>query len=187
MLKQAKAFSLLELMVIVTIIAVLSTIAIPTYLNHLRKAKLGKARQYLTSLNNTIANYYTDHGTFPTNAQINITSSVPASAAQYLYKPNLAYISIAPAITTSTQCPYGISTGYFSNYNGDYYADGTSPYVVLNTYFIDNNGTLNKVCASYEYDPATGQPTRNEFFTDCIQTDDPDNSSIMNTINNACT
>ncbi len=187
MLKRIQGLSMVEMMLIIGIIAFLTATAIPTYLKHLNNAKLGKARHYVSNINNTIANYYTDHGVFPTNAQIDIPSAIPASASQYLYAPNLAYVEIAPVTTTATQCPYGVSTSYFSNYDGDYFADNTSPYVVLKTFFIDRNGTLNKLCTFYEYNPATSQPTTNNVFPDCILTTDPDSSEIMTTINTACT
>lgn len=181
-----KAFTLLEIMVVLAILAILSTAAIPVYKAYLLRAKLATARQYADNFNGEISQYYSDHGTFPTNTDLNVSSAIPASVAEYLYAPYLAYMTVAPQSATAGQCPYGISTAYFSNYAGDYYADGNSRYVTLYNYFIDNNGTMDILCAYNEFDPGTNNITTSVIFPDCIQTADPNSSSIMNLINTAC-
>ncbi len=181
-----KGFSLLELMTVVVVTAILTAAAIPTYRHFLRDARLASAREYVNSFNGQIRNYYIDNGIVPTNAQLGITSSVPANASEYFYQPYLAYMLVAPVATTASQCQYGTSTAYFSNYQGDFYADGVSKYVVLTNYYIDNNGVMNNLCSYYEYDPVAGSATGAEIFADCVNTDNPGSSSIMTLINTEC-
>jgi Tfp pilus assembly protein PilE len=171
-------------MVVVAVVAILSATAIPTYQNYLIRSKMGTARSYVDSFNRLVTNYYSDHGSFPNDSALGISSSVPASASQYLHPPYLAYVTIAPQTTTASQCPYSIHTAYFSNYSGDYYANSTSKYVVLNNYFIDNHGTMVIKCSAYEFDPETSSITINNYFADCELTDDP--QDIMNFINTSC-
>lgn len=186
MVEIMKGFSLLELMIIVAVIAILSTLAIPTFQNYFITSKLSAARQYTDSLAQQITNYYMEHGIIPTNAQINLPAVVPTNTNEYLHAPNVAYIIVEPRTTTPGQCQYGVSTTYLSNYKGDYFSNGTSLYTILNYYYIDNRGTLTTRCSYYEYDPNTNQTTGNDIFTDCVKTTDPDSSSIMSFINTAC-
>lgn len=147
----------------------LTAAATPTYRHYLDKARLASARQYVDNFKSQITQYYTNHGIIPTNAQLNIPSSIPTTDEEYLAQPYVAYVTITPETTTSTQCQYGTSTAYFSNYHGgDFFSDGTSKYVVFTNYFIDLNGVMTQMCSYYEYDPATMGPTDNNIFADCI-------------------
>lgn len=181
-----KGFSLVELMIIVAIIAIMSTFAIPTFQQYFITSKLSAARQYTDSLSHQISNYYTENGIMPTNAQLGLSATVPTNTGEYLHAPNVAYIIVEPRTTTASQCQYGVSTTYLSNYKGDYFSDGSSLYTVLNYFYIDYKGTLTTRCSYYEYDPSTNQTTGNDIFTDCVKTTDPDSSSIMSFINSAC-
>lgn len=181
-----KGMSLMELMIVVAIIAALTAAAIPAYRSYLRDARLGSARQYMDAFNNQIKKYYLEHGTFPGNTELQVSTSIPADASEYLHKPYLAYMLFSPQTTTAIQCQYGTSTAYFSNYQGDYFADGTSLYVVLTYYYINDNGNMKTLCSFYEYDPVDSESTRADVFPDCLNTDSPETSSIMTLINSAC-
>lgn len=171
-------------MAVVAIIAILSAAAIPTYQQYLIRGKVATARAYLDSFNGTITKYYSDNGTFPNNSNLNVSTAVPTSVANYLHPPYLAYVTLAPQTTTSSQCPYTINTAYISNYLGDYYANSTSKYVVFNNYIIDLNGTMKIKCSYYENDPATSSITNNQYFPDCELSDNP--TDIIAFINSAC-
>lgn len=181
-----RGFTLLELMVAVTIIAILTAAAIPTYQNYMLRSKLGTARVYADSYATKVKDFYRDYGRFPTDTDLGVSSTVPDSVAEYLYPPYLAYITMEPQTTDATQCAYSVHTTYFSNYSGDYFANGNSRYVVYYTYFIAHNGIMDQQCAFYEYDPSSSGITDNKVFVDCILTDDPDSSAIMDFINSAC-
>lgn len=182
-----KAYTLIELMVVITIVGILAAVSIPTFQNYLLRAKMGTARQYVDSFLQQERDYYSDHGSFPTNAALGVPNTIPSSAANYIYPPYVAYVTMVPQSTSGTQCPYTINTGHFSNYKGDFYADSISRYVVYYDYVIDHNGVMVSQCAYYEYDPSTSSNTTNIIFPDCINTNSPDTSAIMAYINSACT
>lgn len=182
-----KAFSLIELMVIVAIIGISTGVAVPVYQNYMLRARMGTARAYVDSFNHQIKDFYTNNGTFPSNTDLNVPSSVPTSVAGYAYAPYVAYITMEPQTATSGQCNYSVNTAYFSNYQGDYYENGNSNYVVFYNYFIDNDGTMEIKCAFYEFSPSTGQVTTNDIYPDCVKTNTPNTSEIMTYIDTACT
>lgn len=69
------AFSLIELMVTIGIIALLTTVATPIYVSYTIKANVSSAIPILEGLKTRANEFYTANGTFPTSlTQINSTS-----------------------------------------------------------------------------------------------------------------
>lgn len=64
---KSRAFTLIELMVVVAIIAFLAGIAVPRYLSYSRKAKSAEAAMLLASLHTAEQMYWAEHGTYSTN------------------------------------------------------------------------------------------------------------------------
>jgi len=62
-----QAFTLIELMVVVAIIAFLSSIAIPRYFRYYAKAKQVEVAIILASLHTAQQMYWAEHGTYSTN------------------------------------------------------------------------------------------------------------------------
>ena len=58
-------FTLLELMTVVTIIGILTTLAVPNYELRVTKAREGALKQTLFVLRDVIDNYRADKGTYP--------------------------------------------------------------------------------------------------------------------------
>ena len=58
-------FTLIELLVVMTIIATLLTIAVPRYFHSLERAREAVLRQDLSSLRESIDNFYGDTGKYP--------------------------------------------------------------------------------------------------------------------------
>ena len=63
--KKSRGFSLMELMVIISILSVLSAIAIPNYLKHRQKSKIGRATKELKTLQRKIQDLGHDTGFWP--------------------------------------------------------------------------------------------------------------------------
>lgn len=77
MLKKKKAFTLLEILVVVAIIGILLGFVIPNLLNMDRRGKIAKAKSDLRMLQTAVENYYVHNRVYPT-ALTQLTSAVPS-------------------------------------------------------------------------------------------------------------
>lgn len=64
-------FSLIELMVVITIVGLLSAIAVPAYKAYVIKVEMGRLYAILDSLRNTMVVSYQANGAYPTTFQYN--------------------------------------------------------------------------------------------------------------------
>ena len=65
-MKQQKGFTLIELMIVVAIIGILSAIAIPAYVNDIKKAKVAEASTLFAGFKTNLAVWYATKGVWPT-------------------------------------------------------------------------------------------------------------------------
>jgi len=65
--KAKKGFTLIELMIVVAILGILAAIAIPTYMDYTKRAKVSEAISLLSGVANAIAEYHTSQGQMPTS------------------------------------------------------------------------------------------------------------------------
>lgn len=65
LLKKCKGFTLVELMIVVTIIGILATIAVPSYKWSLIKAREAVLRENLYSIRSSIDQFNADQGKYP--------------------------------------------------------------------------------------------------------------------------
>lgn len=86
-----RAFTLIELMIVVAIVAVLATIAVPSYLDAQTRAKIGRAQHDMRSITTAVEAYRIDHSLFP--ATTNNPDEMPQLAAEYMG-------SLAPGLHT---------------------------------------------------------------------------------------
>ncbi len=63
-MRHNKGFSLIELMMVVIIISVLVTIALPNYARSVERAKCAQAMGTIKSLRNALGSWYTAHGEY---------------------------------------------------------------------------------------------------------------------------
>jgi type IV pilus assembly protein PilA len=66
-LRAEKGFTLIELMIVVAILGILAAIAIPTYMDYTKRAKVSEAISLLSGVANAIAEYHTSQGKMPTS------------------------------------------------------------------------------------------------------------------------
>ncbi|OQA92128.1 MAG: Type II secretion system protein G precursor [Elusimicrobia bacterium ADurb.Bin231] len=81
-------FTLIELMIVVTVIGILSAIAIPKFINMTRKSTEAATKGNLATLRSAISIYYSENeGTYPAN-----TESAKAMEPTALYTANITYL-----------------------------------------------------------------------------------------------
>lgn len=68
-------FTLIELMVVIAVISILVTLAIPAYQDYTIRAQVAESFTIVNELKPSIRDYYTDRGKFPEN---NLEAGVPA-------------------------------------------------------------------------------------------------------------
>lgn len=64
-----RGFTLLEFMIIIVIILILGSTALPNYIGYMKRAKVAEAFMFSSHITKLVANYYAYHGTLPPNNQ----------------------------------------------------------------------------------------------------------------------
>jgi general secretion pathway protein G len=72
-LKRASGFTLIELMVVMVIVALLITIAVPRYFGSLQRSKETALQQTLAVTRDALDKYYGDNGRYPDSLDVLIT------------------------------------------------------------------------------------------------------------------
>jgi general secretion pathway protein G len=66
---RTRGFTIIELLVVLTVIALLLTLAAPRYLQHVETARDAALRENLHVLRDAIDKFYADRGTYPASLQ----------------------------------------------------------------------------------------------------------------------
>jgi general secretion pathway protein G len=69
-MKLKKGFTLVEMIVVITLMALILSITLPNYLNSIETNKEVVLKQNLSSLRLSIDQYYSDNGNYPSDLQI---------------------------------------------------------------------------------------------------------------------
>lgn len=78
-MKLQRGFTLVELMVVVLIIGILSSVAIPAYRDYVTRGKLSEAFTELASMRVRLEQYFQDNRTYVGACQPNTIASLPAA------------------------------------------------------------------------------------------------------------
>lgn len=68
-LRNRQGYTLIEMMIVVSIISILATMALPSFQKSLVRAKETNLRRTLFIMRDTIDQYYADHGRYPDSLQ----------------------------------------------------------------------------------------------------------------------
>lgn len=103
-----RGFTLIELMIVVAVIGILSAIAIPSYLEHLKAGHRAEAKADLSELGQFMERYYTENNKY--SAATLPFSQSPRSGTAY-YTITLTAASAKPDEYSLVATPTGTMTG----------------------------------------------------------------------------
>lgn len=90
---QQKGFTLIELMIVVAIIGILASIAIPSYNDYTARSQVSEAMVLSSSLKTGLADWFADRGSFPSE----VASISSVTAGKYV-----SVITLVGDLTTGT-------------------------------------------------------------------------------------
>lgn len=162
-MKSKKAFSLIELMVVIAIVSVLAAVAAPAYLSYILRAKVAAALQYTNVQLNESMNYYHQNGVFATVKDLGLPvgGDVNEIATPYPTKYVASFVSNT---AVGSGCPSANYVTTISNYGSGDVADGsaTSGFVYIIDFLIDVNGIMTKRCEYFYYPNGFGDGASTE-------------------------
>jgi len=150
--KQSRGFTVIELLAVISIIAILLTFVVPMGNKAKTKARIAKAKTEIAALETAISAYYTDMGTYPTDR----------TAADQLENRNTVIITRLSGRNGGTGS-YDMTIVNDSNWNGPYMEfDAAS---IASSAFIDPWGNPYVIEIALDNDVGT-PPTHNALSFD---------------------
>jgi prepilin-type N-terminal cleavage/methylation domain-containing protein len=143
-ISRAEAFTLIELMIVVAIIGILATIAIPKFASLVLKSKEGSTKGSLGAIRSALTIYYSDlEGQYPSAIGSLTTSGKYMSTIPTARTPDY-HIDSSSDFEGSSVCPGGTCTvtdgagwGYDNTFNDQYFG-----YFLVNCTHTDSKGTI---------------------------------------------
>ena len=99
-MRHSRGFTLIELMIVVAIIAILSSIAITVYMNSTGKAQLSEAFSVVDGIKTNISDYYTQTGACPTFGTDNLAAAASYSG-KYVGSVSIVRVGSGCAVTAT--------------------------------------------------------------------------------------
>ena len=111
---QQRGFTLIELLVAIAIVAILATVAVTSYQDHIRRSARADAMAVLMEAAGSMERFYTTNGRYTTDAPVNphpaltgLTQSPRDGAARY----TISFLNISAQAYTLRAVPTGAQTG----------------------------------------------------------------------------
>lgn len=84
MTRQQRAFSLIELMIVIAIISILAALAVPSYQTYLMRAQTAEALALLTGAKTPTSDFYQANGVWPDDASFNVLVPIANQSGEYV-------------------------------------------------------------------------------------------------------
>ncbi len=90
-----KGFTLIELMIVIAIVGLLATLAVPRYMDYTKRAKLAEALAALDAAKLPVAEYYMTNGKMPGSMTLSTQSSTYVASVAYANKSDTeGYVTV---------------------------------------------------------------------------------------------
>ncbi len=137
-------FSLIELMVVIAIVALLSTFSVPLYTTHVAKANLSKIVPVFNSFKTQVADFYVANGRYPTAVELksdSVNSYIVNVGSELASKLELSGILYETSGNIFWFRAYTDMTNWVNNVGSD------KVFAMKGT--IDATGLMQVTCGSY--------------------------------------
>jgi len=112
-----RGFTLIELIIVITIVGILAIVALPKYFANIERAKKSEAVATMASIREAVMGYYAAYGAYPADSTWPITVSISGEEVLKVVQPssaNFTYDFISAANVTATAaattlCTYNMS------------------------------------------------------------------------------
>ena len=128
------AFTLIELLIVVMIIAILAAIAVPNFMEAQTRAKVSRAVADLRSEATALEAYFVDHNNYPSMHEPGFTHAFGITDFKWWYTPNVLSTPVAYITSANLLCPFG----------GDTYQKNNFPDNIWRRYSYENIVELEK-------------------------------------------
>lgn len=143
-----KAFSLVEILIVIAIAGILAAIAVPAYQSYLVRAKLSAVTTVLDAQINKAKVYYDAHDVFPNVQQLGFSSADPTFTPNETNPNNYIFPYVAAILASNSsmygQCDRGYISFYASNVmdGGPSNFNNTGTVIIYYATLIARNGTF---------------------------------------------
>lgn len=188
--KGGRGFTLIELLIVVGIIAILSAIAVPNFMEAQTRAKVSRVKNDLRAIDGAIAAYMTDFNSAPPT--VNFFDPVPSARLARITSP-IAYLSSIPRdpfprrhtgvfeetilqidprepldmyVYNTAEADFGLGVAGSATQRAQYSLASGGPDLALEfPYYAFSRTFVNtRVYLAYIYDPTNGTASRGEIF-----------------------